>query len=128
MEHKTIGMSLILTAVIAMAFAQLLIKHVLTVHGEVPLKVAPFASYVWLLLGDWKAWLGGLGLVSSAILWYAALSRVPLSFAFPFAAISYPLIFVTSILFLGESFSYTKLLANGLIVSGVIIVGLSAAS
>lgn len=124
MEHKQLGMILVIVAVFIMVFAQLLFKSRLNFHGAIPITSLDFFPYLLTLMRDWKVWCGGLGLVVSAALWYAAVSRLPLSFAFPFAAMSYPLIFAASILFLGESFSYIKLLGNMLIISGVLIVGL----
>ncbi len=123
MEHKQLGMMLIVAAVLVLVFAQLLLKNRLNFHGAIPVSSMDFFPYMLGMAKDLKAWIAAAGLVISAIMWYAAVSRLPLSFAFPFAAMSYPLIFIASVLFLGESFSYIKLLGNTLIVSGVILVG-----
>jgi len=126
MDHKQVGVVLIFFAVIVMVIAQLVLKHSLNNHGAIPFRPSAFWPYALALLRDWLVWLGGAGLVASALMWYAAVSRLPISFAFPFAAMSYPMIFAAAVIFLGESFSYMKLLANMLIVSGVILIGLSS--
>ncbi|HEY0220123.1 MAG TPA: hypothetical protein VGC26_10235 [Afipia sp.] len=115
------GTVLICVAVAALISAQLIIKASLTDHGVVPASVGGFVSYVRELLLDWRAWMGGIGLVISSVLWYAAISRIPLSVAYPIGAISYPLIFLGSVFILGESFSWIRLAANALIVAGIIL-------
>lgn len=122
MDARRIGILLILTAVIVMTAAQLLIKSRLTHHGVVPVSPGLFFEYAQTLLADWKVWVGGMGLVISAVLWYAALSRIPLSVAYPFAALAYPIIFAGAIVTLRENFSWIVLLGNLLIVAGVLLV------
>jgi len=125
-EERYVGILLIASSIIVMVGAQLIIKNRLNSHGVVPLSLPEFSQYVLYLLRDIRVWLGGIGLVVSAILWYAAVSRVPLSVAFPLGASSYPLIFLCSVIWLGEAFTLEKLFANLLIISGVLILGLNA--
>ncbi|WP_167448904.1 EamA family transporter [Mesorhizobium hawassense] len=101
--------------------AQIIIKSRLTEHGAVPFSLAEGWPYLLGLLGDWRVWLGGFGLVASSVLWYAGISRIPLSLGFPFAALAYPLVFAGSVLFLHERFSWQSLAGNGLIVLGVVL-------
>ena len=67
-------------------------------------------------------WASFFGLIVSSLLWYAAVSRIPLSLAFPMAALSYPLVFGGAVLFLDEPFRWTILFGNVLIVTGVLFV------
>lgn len=128
MDQKYLSIGLIAASLILMIVSQLLFKSRLSVHGIIPLNPVEMFWFILKLLKDWQVWLVAIFLVSSGILWWAAVSRVPLSYAFPMAAMSYPLIFISSIVLLGESFSLSKLLANLLIVSGVIILGLSSSN
>lgn len=123
---RTTGIILILTAVILLTAAQIGIKNRLSVHGQIPLSARELAHYVYGLVQDWKMWLALGVLIMSAVGWYAALSRLPLSMAFPFAALSYPLIFLGAVLFLGEAFSWAVLAGNLLIMGGVVITSLAA--
>ena len=125
MVTKTFGIILICVAVFALTGAQLVIKNRLNFYGFVPFSPAEFLGYVTSLALDWRAWAGGAGLVVSAILWYAALSRVPLSLAYAFGALSYPLAFFGSIVILRENFSWLGLLGNSLVVGGVLLVAAS---
>lgn len=122
MDNRTLGLILIVVAVLALTSAQLIIKARLDAHGVVPFGPRELWSYALAVIADWGMWLGLLGLILSSVLWYAAVSRLPLSVAFPFAALSYPLIFIGSITLLREVFSLPLLVGNVLIIIGVLIV------
>lgn len=57
--------------------------------------------------------------------WLKILADVPVSFAFPFLAISYIVIILGSYLFLGENINTLKLVAIALIIAGVICLSRS---
>jgi drug/metabolite transporter (DMT)-like permease len=122
LDNRTVGIALVVAAVFSLTAAQLVIKTRLTVHGTVPINLSEGSSYLLVAIADWHMWLGLLGLAVSSLLWYAAVSRIPLSLAYPFGALSYPLIFVGSLLLLGEEFSWQALIGNGLILVGVMLV------
>jgi len=125
MEHKLTGFSRILTAVFALTGAQLLLKSRLTVHGVIPFAPIDLLRYLWVLAHDLKVWIGVAGLVLSAALWYMAVSRIPLSVAFPSAALSYPMILIGSFLFLNEPVNWPLVLGTALIMGGVATIGFS---
>lgn len=65
----------------------------------------------------------GLGLyVVSALGWIAVLSRVDLSYAYPFLGLSYAAVPVVAVMVLHEAFSATKWVAVGLVLLGVVLV------
>lgn len=57
--------------------------------------------------------------VLSTFSWLSALSKVPLSLAYPMLSTGYMIIFIVGVLFLGEKFTYAKLFANLLIIAGI---------
>lgn len=124
MDVRSIGILLIVVAVTIVTGAQLLIKSRLSIHGVMPLSTGEILTYLGSLARDWQLWIGSIGLLLGALAWYAGLSRIPLSLAYPMASLSYLLIFVGTIFVLGESFSWALLLGNLLIVSGVALVAL----
>jgi drug/metabolite transporter (DMT)-like permease len=70
--------------------------------------------------------LGGLVLFGlSAVVWLFALSRTQLSFAYPFAALSYVLIVAFSVIVLHEHVPPLRWAGVGLIVSGIVLVALT---
>jgi drug/metabolite transporter (DMT)-like permease len=80
---------------------------------------------------DWRAGAGGVltGLAFygfSTVLWLYALSRVELSYAFPFLSLALVAIMIGARVGLAERLRSTRLIGVAFIVLGVILVGLSA--
>ena len=57
--------------------------------------------------------------VLSTFTWLSGLSKIPLSIAYPMLSTGYLIIFIISVLFLGEKYSHAKLMANLLIIAGI---------
>src|SRR5208282_6137065 len=87
-------------------------------HGSL---VISAATSPWVLLG-----LVVFGI--SAVAWLAALSRVPLSVAYPFNALGYLVILTASVLVLHERANALTWLGSLLVVSGLLIVVLTRPS
>jgi len=60
--------------------------------------------------------------VLSTFTWLSALSKVPLSFAYPMLSMGYLLIFTAGVVFLDEKYTHIKLLANLLIIAGICLL------
>jgi multidrug transporter EmrE-like cation transporter len=117
------SIGLLLFAVISAATAQVMLKHGMQIAtsragqsgGSLALRAA---TSPWVLLG-----LVVFGV--SAIAWLAALSRLPLSVAYPFNALGYLVILTASILVLHERANVLTWVGSLLVVSGLLIVVLS---
>ena len=113
-------------AVLSAATAQLMLKHGMQLatarahasHGSL---VTAAATTPWVLLGLTV-------FAISAVAWLGALSRVPLNVAYPFNAVGYIVILVTSVLVLHERANLWTWAGSLLVVSGLIIVVLSSKS
>jgi drug/metabolite transporter (DMT)-like permease len=120
---RTMLIGLILISVVLAGFAQITLKtgvnHVTgTSSGELHLSAGSLRS----LLSSPIVW-GGLVLFGlSAVVWLFALSRASLSFAYPFAALSYVLILVFSVLVLHETVQPLRWLGVAFIVTGIVLV------
>lgn len=57
-----------------------------------------------------------------SLFWMAAMTRLPLSQAFPFTSIPFVTVTVFAMIAFGEPFSLPRLLGVGLIVTGIVIV------
>jgi multidrug transporter EmrE-like cation transporter len=74
------------------------------------------------LLGAVPLWVGLCCYGVSVIVWLGALSRVPVSIAYPMLSIGYVVnAFAAAVLF-GEALSFGKLAGIGLICAGVILL------
>jgi undecaprenyl phosphate-alpha-L-ara4N flippase subunit ArnE len=123
-HHLTTGnLVLVLFSVIAAASGQLMLKHGMQlatarVRGSGGSLVIAAATTSWVLLGL-------VVFAVSAVAWLAALSRVPLSLAYPFNALGYLVILTASILVLHERANLLTWAGTVLVVSGLIMVVLS---
>ena len=117
------SVGLLLFAVASAATGQVMLKHGMQVAtaraahsgGSLVLRAA---TSPWVLVG-----LVVFGV--SAIAWLAALSRVPLSVAYPFNALGYLVILIASILVLHERANVMTWVGSLLVVSGLLIVVLT---
>lgn len=115
---------ILLSTVLGVA-GQLLLKHGMTVMGEQTIArggmvtaALRMATSPWVILGI-------AVYVSGTFFWLVALSRVELSFAYPFASLSYVLILASAWAFLGETVSVMRLAGVVAICIGVLIVSQS---
>ena len=118
---------LILTGVGLNAAAQLLLKlatkplahfsvfNADTLHGSVNIlfKSAPF-------------WTGMLCYAASVCVWVAALTKAPVSTAYPMLSLGYVVVAAVSVAWLGETLTLPKVLGIALICTGVLLVSRSS--
>ncbi len=119
------SVALLLFSVVTAATGQVMLKHGMQVataraahSGSLALRAA---TSPWVLLG-----LVVFGI--SAVAWLAALSRVPLSVAYPFNALGYLVILTASVVVLHERANVLTWLGSLLVVSGLLIVVLTRPS
>ncbi len=117
------SLGLVLFAVVTAATGQVMLKHGMQIAsaraadsgGSLALRAA---TSPWVLLG-----LVVFGV--SAIAWLAALSKVPLSVAYPFNAVGYLVILLASILVLHERANVLTWVGSVMVVSGLVLVVLT---
>ena len=119
---KTVGLTLV--SVFLATAGQLLLKtgmgRVGYLGGErlgKPLQLALEVAKTWQVV------LGLILFVLSAVSWLIVISRVPLSFAYPFVGITYVLLALFGKFVLKEHVPNLRWLGIALIVTGVILVG-----
>lgn len=118
------GLGLISASVILKVMAQVGLKARLNFHGPIPFNIFDFYKYFLASVSDLAMVASVAMLVGGGLLWFAALSRLPLSYAFPISAASYPLILFASAIFLKELVTSRMIAGNLLILGGIVIVGL----
>jgi multidrug transporter EmrE-like cation transporter len=119
--------SLILTGVLLNAAAQLLLKAGVTRVGEFQFSIDNAIPMGFKLLTQWPI-IGGLACYGiSVVVWIMALSRVPVSVAYPMLSIGYIVNAFAAYWLFGESLNAQKLIGIGVIVVGVYLVARSAA-
>ncbi len=118
---------LLLSGVALNAAAQLLLKAATLRTGVL---VSDSGQVMWSaateLLRSHPLWLGLMCYGISVLTWLGALSRVPVSIAYPMLSIGYVVNVAAAALLFGEAVSIAKLSGIGLIVAGVFILSRAA--
>jgi multidrug transporter EmrE-like cation transporter len=118
---------LILTGVGLNAAAQLLLKlAVRPLQHVTDFGFDTVRQSLWLLATSLPFWTGMLCYAVSVCVWIAALSKAPVSTAYPMLSLGYVVVAAVSFLWLGESLSTAKILGIALICAGVILVSRSS--
>ena len=120
--------ALILTGVGLNAAAQLLLKvatRPLAHFNEFNTDI--LLSSVVILFRSVPFWTGMLCYAASVCVWVAALSKAPVSTAYPMLSLGYVAVAAVSFLWLGESMGPAKVLGIALICAGVVLVSRSSA-
>jgi drug/metabolite transporter (DMT)-like permease len=121
----TMTLTCILLSTLLGVAGQLLLKRGMTLMGEQSLSASTITDLgIRLATSPWVI-LGIAVYVSGTFFWLVALSRVELSFAYPFASLSYVLILASAWAFLGETVSVARLAGVVTICLGVLIVSQS---
>jgi len=117
------SLALILTGVLLNAAAQLLLKAGTNAIGHFQFETAQIVP-IGLRVASSPPILAGLGCYAvSVVVWILALSRVPVSQAYPMLSIGYVVNAAAAWWLFGESLAPGKLAGIALIIAGVILVG-----
>ena len=119
---------LILTGVGLNAAAQLLLKvatkslsHFSEFNADI------LSSSVLILFRSPSFWAGMLCYGASLCVWVAALSKAPVSTAYPMLSLGYVVVAAVSVAWLGETLTPAKVLGIALICAGVVLVSRNSA-
>jgi multidrug transporter EmrE-like cation transporter len=119
--------ALILSGVGLNAAAQLLLKiatkplsHFSAFNADV------LSSSVMILLKSPPFWAGMLCYAASVCVWVAALSKAPVSTAYPMLSLGYVVVAAVSVMWLGETLTLPKVVGIALICGGVVLVSRSS--
>ena len=106
----------VLVAVIALVGGQIFLKHAANYTNERPIRWRPCAGAFATGIGSFTLWF---------FLWLYLLGKLPLSYLYPFAALSGVFISIAAMIFLREKTSLRLWMGILLIGAGVLIVSTS---
>ena len=112
---------LIFVGVMLNAAAQILMKAGTNTIGHFEFSMENILPIGLKLATEWHIATALFCYAFSVVVWILALSRVPVSIAFPMLSMAYVVNAVAAWYLLGEPFSSTKLVGMGVIILGVII-------
>jgi len=115
----------ILVSVLMGAAGQVLLKRGMSSMGPLTLDVSQLGRIIW-SIGTNPFVIGGLAVyVTSTLFWLIALSRVDLSYAYPFVSLSYILMLVASWQLFSENISLLRLIGSFIVILGVLLISRS---
>jgi len=117
-----ISFTLIFAGVMLNAAAQILMKTGTNAVGHFEFSMENILPIGLKLATEWHIVTAMFCYAFSVVVWILALSRVPVSIAFPMLSMAYVVNAVAAYYLLGEPFSATKLIGMGVIILGVIIL------
>jgi drug/metabolite transporter (DMT)-like permease len=117
-----VSFALIFTGVMLNAAAQILMKAGTNAIGHFEFSMENILPIGWKLATEWHIVTALFCYALSVAVWILALSRVPVSIAFPLLSMAYIVTAVAAWYLLGEAMNLNKLVGIGVIIFGVIII------
>ncbi len=121
----TLAIFYILVSVVAGAAGQVLLKKGMGSMGPLTLSISQLGNILWRIGTNPYVVLGLAIYVAGTIFWLTALSRADLSYAYPFASLSYVVMLVASWQLFNENITALRLLGTLVICLGVFIISRS---
>lgn len=113
---------ILLSSILMSSTAHIFLKKGMMTHALNAIKSDGIISLVWTVgTNPWV--MGGMFLhVSALVVWLWALSKVDISFAYPFLALGYVLVSAMAWLWLGEELNQVKIIGMIVIIIGILIL------
>ena len=115
----------ILISVLGGAVGQILLKKGMTSMGAITLSPGQLPSTLWRYATNPYVVIGLIIYVCGTVFWLAALSRVDLSYAYPFASLSYVIMLAASWLLFHENITPVRLAGTLIVALGVLVISRS---
>jgi len=120
-----VSVAYILISVLLGAVGQVMLKRGMSTMGPLTLSVDQLFPMLWRIATNLYV-VGGLAIyVSGTLFWLMALSRVELSYAYPFASLSYVLMLAASWFLFRENITAVRLLGTVVVGIGVFLISRS---
>ena len=125
-SDKGVGMKIaviyILISVVTSIVGQLLLKQGMNSIGSITLSMDKFLSISWKMATNPYVFIGLAIYLAGTVFWLAALSRVDLSYAYPFASLSYVIMLVASWIMFNEQITLSRVIGTVVIGIGVLVI------
>jgi drug/metabolite transporter (DMT)-like permease len=121
----SIAIVYIMVAVLAGAAGQILLKKGMGSMGAVTLTTNQIVGILWRIGTNPYVFIGLIVYVCGTVFWLAALSRVDLSYAYPFASLSYVVMLIASWQLFNENITPVRLLGTVVVGLGVFLISQS---
>jgi drug/metabolite transporter (DMT)-like permease len=124
-SRMSIAIIYILISVVAGAAGQVLLKKGMGSMGPLTLSINQLGSVLWRIFTNPYVLVGLAIYVSGTLFWLTALSRVELSYAYPFASLSYVVMLAASWLLFSENIVPLRIVGTLVVCLGVFLISRS---
>jgi drug/metabolite transporter (DMT)-like permease len=124
-SEMTLAIFYILVSVVAGAAGQVLLKKGMGSMGPLTLSIDQLGNILWRIGTNPYVVIGLAIYVGGTVFWLTALSRVDLSYAYPFASLSYVVMLIASWQLFDENITVLRLLGTLIVCVGVFIISRS---
>jgi drug/metabolite transporter (DMT)-like permease len=124
-SKMNVAIAYILVAVAASAAGQILLKKGMSSMGPLTLSFNQVFGVIWQIATNPYVVIGLIIYVGGTLFWLVALSRVALSFAYPFASLSYIVMLLASWWLFKEDISLIRVIGTVVVGLGVLIISRS---
>lgn len=121
----TIAITYILISVVAGAVGQIMLKKGMSNIGAVTLSFDQIFNILWRIGTNPYVMIGLVIYVVGVVFWLGALSRVDLSYAYPFASLSYLVMLLASWQLFNEDITPFRLMGTLVVCLGVFLISRS---
>jgi multidrug transporter EmrE-like cation transporter len=125
MKEKLLSYSFIFLTIAFTVYGQIMMKWRVSTFGALPTDSGGKMHYFGRALTDPGILSGLFAGFLAAMCWMAAMTKFPLSFAYPFMALNFVIVVLVSRFAFNESISYARALGVALIVLGTFFVSRS---
>jgi len=117
---KIAYLQIILTLLLTV-YGQIILKFRVILHGSLPSTFIGKTNFLFGLFLDPYIFSGFLAAFFASLLWMSAMTKLPLTRAYPIMAAAPALVLIFSIIFLSENLTFGKILGSILILTGAYI-------
>lgn len=121
MSDRSVGFAYIAAVIILTLYGQLVVKWQVNLLGARPSGFDQNVAFLFRMVTNPWVLSGFTAAFGAAMAWMLAVSRLDLSYAYPFMGLTYPLILLLSVLIFKEPVSLNNVIGVGLIVLGLVI-------
>ena len=116
------GHAYVLATLLLTVYGQLVLKWQMIGVGALP--HGTFEKIVFLMRLLLNPWIlsGMVAAFAASLAWMAAMTRLEMSYAYPFMSLAFVLVMTFGVLFLGEAFSGSKLIGTSLVIAGLVVL------
>ena len=119
------GFSYIFGTIIFTVYGQLILKWRIVGYGNLPESFVGKITFLFSLLLDPFILSGFVSAFVASFFWMAAMTKLDLSYAYPFMSLCFVLVFFLSIWLFSEPVTIQKVVGLLLIVAGIVVTGRS---